>query len=254
MRGAVGQLGRLHDVDQVRAGGPVDPGEVEVRGADDRLLLRRVGDLDEDVRHGVVGHGLARGRDGREGGLVACQEVPRGVRGRRVVAARAHEGDLVARLDPLRPGAAVAHVAVRDDVDVPAGVGHRADRVGAQHRAALGLGGLRHDQLHVAVGERRGVGAGQCLTADRHPDHVRRELPDRGHGRRGADALAGPCGGCGGVLRHGEASLTSQTLARGCGVRHWANRGCSDLGPMSGSPPRAYHGRVVQVFLSGASS
>src|ERR1044072_451814 len=95
----------------------VQPGQLEIAGAGERLLLLRAVDLGQHGDGDARGDALERGRDRRDHAGVADHQVPVGAWVWGVRAAGAEQHQLVAGLGGRGPRAGHALVAVDDEVD-----------------------------------------------------------------------------------------------------------------------------------------
>ncbi len=102
---------------QVGPAAAVDPSHLDARRCAERDLVLGSGNLDEDLANCVVGQGLQRGADGRNGRLVAGEQVPVGRGVGRVGAAGPHQVGRLTRGGRGRPRPGDAVLAVHDEVD-----------------------------------------------------------------------------------------------------------------------------------------
>ncbi len=149
-----------------RAAAAVQPHDLQLTGALQRLLVIGTVDLEDDERRhpgGDAGQGDGHRRNDR---LVADEEVPGGVRGGGVGPARAHDLQGVAGLCGGGPGAGQSPVAVDDEVErQPSALG-----VPVAHR--VGPRPLAEAALDVVICELAGPESGEVIAAEDDPDHA----------------------------------------------------------------------------------
>lgn len=172
------ELQRPHRLDQRlahRAVAAMQPGQFHGPRAEQLLLLRRVGDLHEDVGRGTQRETLQRGGDRRQGALVTDQQVPVRVRARGVRAAGADEVHRVAGAQRGGPRAGQPLVAVVHHVD-----GQLAgQRIPAPHRVGAQPGPLLPGQVPADRGEVQRLGVRDPRLREHHLDVVVGELAHR---------------------------------------------------------------------------